>query len=127
MDIYKIHVEHFSQKDSRSAIDCFVLAASGEDVYQWVDRERVYGLYTEKNEEEGLVEVYDSEYNVIGEETYKEKMLRIGGEFFDEDYEPEDCYYGVTIYGWSKLESSLLDIEISALEKLGVLKEIAPH
>jgi hypothetical protein len=50
-------------------------------------------------------------------------MLRIGGEYFDEDYVPQDLYYGDTIYGWEKLESDMLDIEIEALKKLGVLVE----
>ena len=124
MEIYKIIVQHFSPKDSHTSIETFVLADSNESVYNWVDKEKQYGMYTDKTEEDGLIDIYDDDYNIIGQETFKEKMLRIGGEYFDEDYEPQDLYYGVTIYGWEKLESDMLDIEIEALNKIGVLIEV---
>jgi len=120
MNIYKIHVQHFSQKDSHSSTEAFLLAASVEDVYKWVD-EKNYGLYTDRNNEDGMCDLYDENYNVIGQETFKEKMLRVGGEFFDEDYEPQDLYYGCTIYGWEKLKSEVLEVDIAALEKLDIL------
>lgn len=120
MDIYKIHVQHFSQKDSHSSIEAFLLAKSVEDVYKWVD-EKVYGTYTDQNDEGDALDIYDENYNVIGQETFKEKMLRVGGEFFDEDYEPQDLYYGCTIYGWEKLKSEALEVDILALERLDVL------
>ena len=123
MDIYKIIVQHFSQKDSHTSIEVFLLAESDEAVYQWVDKEKCYEMYSERDEEDGLIDIYSDDYEVIGQETFKEKMLRIGGEYFDEDYEPQDLYYGDTIYGWEKLESDMLDIEIEALKKLGVLVE----
>ena len=123
MNVYKIHVQHFSQKDSHSSIEAFLLADSDEAVYQWVDKKQ-YGMYTDRNNEDGLIDIYDSEYNVIGQETFKDKMIRIKGEYFDENYEPQDCYYGVTIYGWEKLDSKILDTEIEALKNLGVLKEV---
>ena len=123
MDIYKIIVQHFSEKDSHTSIEVFLLAESDEAVYQWVDKEKCYEMYSERDEEDGLIDIYSDDYEVIGQETFKEKMLRIGGEYFDEDYEPQDLYYGDTIYGWEKLESDMLDIEIEALKKLGVLVE----
>ena len=123
MDIYKIIVQHFSQKDSHTSIEVFLLAESDEAVYQWVDKEKCYEMYSERDEEDGLIDIYSDDYEVIGQETFKEKMLRIGGEYFDEDYVPQDLYYGDTIYGWEKLESDMLDIEIEALKKLGVLVE----
>ena len=123
MDIYKIIVQHFSEKDSHTSIEVFLLAESDEAVYQWVDKEKCYEMYSERDEEDGLIDIYSDDYEVIGQETFKEKMLRIGGEYFDEDYVPQDLYYGDTIYGWEKLESDMLDIEIEALKKLGVLVE----
>jgi hypothetical protein len=120
MDIYKIHVQHFSQKDSHSSIEAFLLSRSVEDVYRWVD-EKLHGTYTDKNNEDGKCDLYDENYNVIGQEAFKEKMLRVGGEFFDEDYEPQDLYYGCTIYGWEKLESEALEVDIAALQKLDLL------
>ena len=123
MDIYKIIVQHFSQKDSHESIETFLLAESDEAVYQWVDKEKCYGMYADMTEEGDLINIYDDDYNITGQETFKEKMIRIGGQYFDGDYEPQDLYYGVTIYGWEKLESEMLDTEIEALKKLGVLVE----
>jgi hypothetical protein len=124
MYIYKIIVQHFSQKDEHASIETFVLAESDEAVYQWVDKEKCYGTYADRTEEDGLMDVYDDDYTVVGQETFKEKMLRIGGEYFDGDYEPVDLYYGVTIYGWEKMESNLFDVEVSALKKLGILVDL---
>ena len=111
MDIYKIIVQHFSEKDSHTSIEVFLLAESDEAVYQWVDKEKCYEMYSERDEEDGLIDIYSDDYEVIGQETFKEKMLRIGGEYFDEDYVPQDLYYGDTIYGWEKLESDMLSHE----------------
>ena len=104
-----------------------MLAESNEAVYQWVDKEKCYGMYSDRDREDGLIDIYDDDYSVVGQETFKEKMLRIGGEFFDEDYEPQDLYYGVTIYGWEKIESDMLEVEVEALKKMGVLIEIIPQ
>jgi hypothetical protein len=71
-----------------------------------------------------LIDIYDSEYNVIGQETFKEKMIRIGGEYFDEDYEPQDLYYGVTIYGWEKVEVHMESTHAASLKGLGILVEL---
>lgn len=103
MNIYKIHVQHFSQKDSHSSVETFLLASSDEEVYKWVD-DKEYGAYTDKSNEDGKLEIYDGDFNVIGLESFKEKMIRVGGQYFDEDYEPSDLYYGATIYGWEKLD-----------------------
>jgi len=122
MSIYKIHVEHFSQKDSHKSIEAFLVADSDEAVYDWVDKKE-YGTYTDRNDEDGLIDIYDDEYNVVGQESFKEKMLRVCGEFFDEDYEPEELYYGAKIYGWEKLETNPFDLDIGALLSIGILED----
>ncbi len=122
MQVYKIHVQHFSQKDSHSSIETFLLAESVEDVYKWVD-EKAYGLYTDRTNDNGLIDIQDEDYNVIGQETFKEKMIRIGGEFFDDDYEPQDLYYGCTIYGWERLDFVKTN-EVKTLERLGLLIKV---
>jgi len=122
MNIYKIHVEHFSQKDSHKSTEAYLVADSDEAVYNWVDKKEC-GTYTDRNDEDGLIDIYDDEYNVIGQESFKEKMLRVGGEFFDEDYEPEELYYGATIYGWEKLETNPFDLDIGALLSIGILED----
>ena len=124
MDIYKIQVQHFSQKDSHTSIEAFVLAESAEAVYQWIDKEKQCGYFSDMEDDGEMCDIYDDDYNVIAQETFKEKMLRIGGQLYDEDYEPQDLYYGVTIYGWKKLDSNIPDVEISALKNIGILIEI---
>jgi len=123
MDIYKIYVQHFSQKDSHESIETFLLASSVDSVYRWVDKEKQYGSFSDREEDCETFDIYDDKYDVIGTETFKEKMIRIGGEYFDEDLELHDLYYGATIYGWEKAISNPSDAEITVLRKLGVLDE----
>jgi hypothetical protein len=115
-------VQHFSQKDSHESVECFLLADAEDQVYDWVDKKE-FGTYSDKNNEDGKTEIYDDDFNVIGLESFKEKMLRVGGQFFDDDYEPCDTYYGATIYGWeiSKEDATQSDIEL--LELLSVLEK----
>lgn len=123
MEIYKIHVKHFSQKDSHCATETFLLANSDGAVYKWVD-EKQYGYYTDKNDEDGQIEICDDDFNVVGFESFKEKMLRVGGEYFDEDYEPSDLYYGATIYGWEKLNVPCVSSAADSLRAIDMLVEI---
>jgi hypothetical protein len=123
MKIYKIHVKHYAENDSHESIEAFLLANSDEEVYKWID-EKQHGYLTNKTEEDGLIDIYDDEYKVTGQETYKEKMLRLGGEYFDEEYEPRDLYYGATIYGWEKIETAGFNIDFDTLEKVGMLTVI---
>lgn len=111
MNLYKIEVEHFSQKDSHKSIECLLLAENDEQVYEWmkgepkIDGSTMYNSWKdieEEEEEDGEKhDLYDGEYNVIGQETFKEKMIRVKGQMNDEDYEVSDRYYGVTLHGWS--------------------------
>ena len=121
MNIYKIIVQHFSQKDSHTATETLLLAESNEQVYEWVDKKQ-HGYLTDVNEDSELLDIYDSDYSVIGQETHKAKMLRLCGEYHDEDYCPEDLYYGATTYGWKKLQCNDLDNQVIALESLGLLE-----
>lgn len=124
-NIYKIHVEHFSQKDSHKSIETYLVADSDEAVYDWVDKKEA-GTYTDRNNEDGLIDIYNDEYDVIGQETFKEKMMRVGGEFFDEDYEPQDLYYGAKIFGWEKMETEPFDIDLGPLVSMGILEQALP-
>ena len=117
MNLYKIHVEHFSQKDSHKSVEVFLLAEDGEAVYNWIDREREWGGWTDYNDEDG---------ESIGGETFKEKMIRIGGEFYDEDLELCDLYYGKTLYGWESMPKEMMSTRVAALKGLGMLEEVNP-
>lgn len=109
MSLYRIYVQHFSQKDSHTSIHTFLLASSDEEVYNWVEGN--LGMHCPDEDDEDYLH-------------YRQKMIDVGGEYFDEEYEPQDLYYGHTIYGWEKLEVPLLNIEIDALEKVGMLEKI---
>lgn len=59
---------------------------------------KIYPIINEDPEDEfeawkddNVLEKYDSEGNLIGTETYKEKMIRIGGQMYDEDAEVNDA------------------------------------
>jgi len=121
MSLYKIYVRHFSQKDSHESVECFLVAESDDEVYLWLD-EKQYGLWSDRNDEDGLIDIYDDDYNVIGTESYKENMIRINGEFFDEELELEDLYYGKTIYGWKKMNDENIIIKTQSLRSLEMLE-----
>lgn len=120
MKLYKIMVEHAAPKDCWTNIECFLLAANDEAVYQWINKEKLYGCWEDRNEEDGSTEIYDDDCKVIGTETYKEKMLRLKGELFDEDRDFSDAYYGLTFYGWELIEDK--DLDWVTLRTVGMLQ-----
>ena len=124
MFIYKILVQHFSQKDNHCSVESFLLASSDEDVYKWVDKKQ-HGIYTDKHNEDGKLEFYDIDLNVVVFESFKEKMIRVGGQYFDEDYEPSDLYYGATIYGWEKLNVQDVSAIADSLREINMLEEVS--
>ena len=123
MNLYKVTVEHFSQKDSHRAIETFLLAEDDEAVYNWLDKKQ-YGIWSDRNDDRGLLYIYDESLNVIGQESYKEKMIRIKGELNDEDLVLGDLYYGKTIYGWEQLTDVMLETRVAALQGIGILTKI---
>tara|TARA_R100000664_G_C2748558_1_gene136006 strand:- start:606 stop:974 length:369 start_codon:yes stop_codon:yes gene_type:complete len=106
MDLYKILVRYYSQKDYHESIEGFIVADSDEAVYDYVDRKQ-YGYYSDMNEDSGG--------------TFKERMIKVGGEYFDEDYDPHDLYYGATAYGWEKVSEFDLEKGIMILKELDIL------
>jgi len=129
MDLYRIDVAHYSQKDSHESIECLLLANSKESVYYWVDEELNYGRWAEATAEEESGErekedIYDDKYNVIGKESVKQKMLRVGGTFHDGDYELYDLYYGATTFGWTLLKECVSVDDYRSLINLEVVKVV---
>lgn len=123
MKLFKIHVEHFSQKDSHESVETFLLAHDDEAVYYWIDKEKEFGCWSDRNHEDGKTDIYNDDCEVIGQETYKQKMIRICGEFYDEDLELDDLYYGKTIYGWELMPQENIGERASILKALGMLQE----
>lgn len=121
-NLYSVRFKHYAPKDSAEGIIGYIIAEDAEKIYEFLKNDsemngiNIYAVVEEDPEDEDdefesfkdddVLEIYDSEYNLIGTETYKEKMIRIGGQMYDEDAEVNDAYYGVTHYGW-KLEKRI--------------------
>ena len=117
-NLYSIRFKHFAPKDSKEGIVGYVIAHSSEDVYEFIKSEpelngvNIYNEFEDKENgfedgEDGF-EDEGNEVDNIDEESFKERMIRLGGEMYDEDAEVNDAYYGVTHYGW-KFEREIQD------------------
>lgn len=71
-------------------------------------------------------DIYDSEYNVIGTETFRERTVRLKGTMFDEDAEVENAHYGVTHYGWVEVKKDVSSADLVLLKSIGVSVLEAP-
>jgi hypothetical protein len=130
MNLYEIMMEHYAPKDSEKGIHTYLAANSDEEVYEWIKSEQelkdgrqifiTWGM-DEKDEEE--FEIYDNNYEVIGTETLKEKMIRIKGDLHDEDADFSDLYYGKTLIGWKLVKENITNEEIEVLKSVGICLE----
>lgn len=126
MKLYEILKRHYSAKDSEDAICYFLVANNAEEVFDYLDNKELSNIWTYRNEEYDLLDIYDDNFEVIGQETYKQKMIRICGEFFDDDADTSDSYYGLTHYGWKEVTNSKdLYQEVEALKRLGIVRFIS--
>lgn len=126
MKLYKILKRHYSPKDSEAGICYFLVANNAEEVFNYLDDKENNGIWNDRSTEDGLLDIYDDNFEVIGQETYKQKMIRICGEFFDEEADTSDSYYGVTHYGWKEVTNSKdLYKEVEVLKLLGIVKFIS--
>jgi len=126
MNLYKIEFTHHSPKDSESGTRHLLLAKNDEQVYEHI--KSADGIYNSWEDDEKVIydeveEIFKDEYGgeVSGwyyednPELFKNRMLRIKGENNDEEYEVEDAYYGVTVWGWELL---LENVEVKNYEEL---------
>lgn len=121
MRLFKIHVKHYSPKDSHEALEGFVLAESDEAVFYFVMTK--LGYHSVKDIDEELseeVNVYDADYKVVGTETKKQHLIRHKGEMFDPDTDVSDTYYGVTHYGWEDVGPASPE-EVAFLRRMDLL------
>lgn len=126
MNLYSINFTHYAPKGSEEGIYGYIVTNDDEGVYEWIKSEpqvsqghTLWNSYEDREEEE--YELYDNDYNVIGIETFKERMVRLHGEMYDEQAEVSDAYYGVTHYGWSLVKENVTDSEINVLKSLKVI------
>lgn len=119
MNLYRISVQHCGPKDSHKSVESYVMGRHDTDMYEQISKLN-YGVWDDRNDERSDIEIFDNEYNVIGTETYKERIIRLKGDINDEDEDLSDLYYGCTLYGWENL-GPISDSEEITLIELGVL------
>lgn len=124
MNLYEIMMEHYAPKDSEKGIYTYLAAKSDEHVYEWLksvnevkDGRAIYNSYqyNETNEK----------YNGDGEESFKERMIRLKGDFNDDEAEFPDLNYGVTLIGWKAVKENITDEEIRIIQGTGISLEVA--
>jgi hypothetical protein len=121
MNLYKILFTHTAPKDRKEGIITYLLAENEEQVYSFIDKEYNYECWKDQEEENETYDVYNDDYDVVGIETFKEKILRLKGEMNDDDYDYSDAYYGITLYGWELVKENLAS-DYSELIALNVFK-----
>lgn len=126
MNLYSIDFLHASPKDTEYGIKCLLLAKSSEQVYEWIKSEpevsgsKLFNIWEDSEDEE--FEIYDGHFDVIGKETFKQKIIRMEGEMGDEEYDYSNAYYGITLFGWSLLKENVTT-DYSELIELGVVQK----
>ncbi len=126
MNIYKIEFLHASLKDREMGLKCLLLAENEEQVYEWIKSEpkidelSLYNGWADSEEENEEFEVYNDNYDVVGKENFKQKMIRLKGQMNDDDYDYSDAYYGITLFGWSLLKENV-NTDYSELIELGIV------
>lgn len=132
MNLYEVMLKHYAPNDSEVGIFTYLVAQSDEAVYEWLkaepelkDGRQIYNSYKHSESNGETFEIYDKEYNVIGEETFKERMIRLKGEMNDKDVELNDLYYGRTLLGWKIIKENVEEKELKGIQDLGIALEIA--
>lgn len=124
MNLYKITFSHTGPKSQKQGIQCYLLAENDEQVYNYIDEKFNDGCWKDMDEDEdgSPIELYDEDGNLVGTETFKQKILRINGEQNDEDYDYSDAYYGITLYGWELIKENIHS-DYSQMIDLGIFHQ----
>lgn len=130
MKLHRILLRHCAPRDCVEVTERFVIADDEEEILRRLaDKEGkfTYGLWWDRDEdasdddeEVGVYYIYDERYNVIGTETYMERMLRLRGEFHDEDADYSDAYYGH--WGWNE-GVEITPEDAATLLRLGIAED----
>lgn len=126
MKLHKILLRHCGPKDQVEVTWSHVITNSEAGILKRLDDpggRYTYGGWKDRSDEsEEPFEIYDDEHNVVGTETYLERMMRLRGEFNDEDADYEDAYYGIKHWGWSE-GVEISDSDAATLLRLGVAED----
>ena len=123
MNLYKIMMEHHAPKDNKQGIYTYLAADASEDVYEWLKKEI-------RLKDDRIIYVnykMDEEYDECedGEETFKDRIIRVQGCMYDEYTEYSDLYYGKTVMGWSIVKEDIEEKDIQMLENMNIAVEVA--
>ena len=110
MKLFKILFEHYSQKDGTTGIKCFLLAENDEQVYEWLKSDPHFG-------DDWITTCWD---DADDDGMFKDRMIECKGQMFDDEFEPHDLYYGLTVYGWEQLENDM-DSDLAFLDENDLL------
>jgi hypothetical protein len=125
MNLYKIVFSHSAPKDTSHGIKTYLLANNDDEVYDYIDREYAYGVWSDTETDNEIFNVYDDDYNVIGNELFHGKIIRLKGDINDDDVDFADAYYGITLYGWEIIESDT-NRDFSGDIELGMVTQYTP-
>jgi len=126
MNLYALKFRHHSQKDYKEGIVTYLAADSDGSVYEWIKsdpkiRDQYITTSYADNEYDGKTfNIYDDKYDVVGTETFKDRMIRLRGEMFDEEAEVCDTYYGVTHYGWELVKENISRENFVYMQNMGI-------
>ena len=121
MNLYKIIFTHYAQKGSKDGVEEFLLAENDTQVYDHICNSK-YSDWEFKQEEEFDIE--DEDYNIIGKETFKERMIRLKGLMNDDDYELEDLYYGASLQAWEVVKENIDTEDFKESISIGVINVV---
>jgi len=122
MKLHKIMLRHSAPKDSVEVVFKYVLANSEQEILDEIDKPMGGFTYGAWQEDDSVYEQYDANYNFVCEETYLQRMLRLRGEFNDEDASYDDAYYGVEHWGWDEGVDISAD-DAATLVRLGMAED----
>jgi hypothetical protein len=120
--LHTILVLHAAPKDMHQSIETYVIADDEDVILERVDSEFARDAWSERSAELGMLEIYDEKYDVIGEETFLERMKRLRGEYNDDDADFSDAHYGITHFGWDE-GKDVTPAEIEMLLALNVAQD----
>lgn len=125
MKLHKILVRNWAPKGSYEGMAGYVIAENEQSILEHLDSSEynyTYGAWGEKEDNGDIYEITDDHYRVIGTETYLQRMLRLRGEYNDDEASADDAYYMVTHYGWDE-GVEIVPADAMVLVRLGVAQD----
>lgn len=112
MNLYEIKFTHYSPKDSKEGIVCYLTAKDDEQVYEWMKEgiENFTGHEHHTNYEDS-----ESDGDTLDDKPFKESIIESQGCANNDYVEVSDLYYGATLYRWKLVKEDISQSEIDVL------------